>query len=627
MERESFENPEIARLLNERFVSIKVDREERPDVDGIYMLVCQMMAGQGGWPLSVFLTPDKVPFYAGTYFPKESRFGMPGFKDVIISLSEQYQKNPEKVKRATDAVQKALQSTLVKKGRGQLGIQVIHSAFKLFEDSFDPQYGGFGDAPKFPMPHSLSFLLMYYKYFGNEQALNMAIKTLEGLCRGGIYDHIGFGFSRYSVDPKFLVPHFEKMLYDNALLAIAYTEAYQITGKEKYREIAEEILTYCLRDIEHPEGGFYSAEDADSEGEEGKFYLWSKEEVIFLLGEETGELFCRVYDISEEGNFEGKNIPNLVSEDLETFAKRRGMDPDALKKKLDMARKTLFLEREKRVRPFKDDKILLSWNGLMIAALAICGRIMGKKEFLVAAEKAFRFIESHLFINGRAMVRFREGEVKEKAFLDDYAFYLWGLMELYNGTGKTHYLNRAKGLADMMIDLFWDEKNGGFYFTGSDQETLLFRQKQSYDGALPSGNSVAAMQLLKLGKVTGNFTLEEKAEKIFQVFSQDIEGYPQGHTMMLMAFMMSRHPMKEVVILQGEEEDPEMTEAIRRLRTGYHPGLTWIIGKKEELEKVSDFIRDFRTIGGKTTLFLCENFQCQSPVTDGKLAIKLMEMR
>jgi len=627
MERESFENPEIARLLNERFVSIKVDREERPDVDGIYMLVCQMMAGQGGWPLSVFLTPDKVPFYAGTYFPKESRFGMPGFKDVIISLSEQYQKNPEKVKRATDAVQKALQSTLVKKGRGQLGIQVIHSAFRHFEDNFDPQYGGFGDAPKFPMPHSLSFLLMYYKYFGNEQALNMAIKTLEGLCRGGIYDHIGFGFSRYSVDPKFLVPHFEKMLYDNALLAIAYTEAYQITGKEKYREIAEEILTYCLRDIEHPEGGFYSAEDADSEGEEGKFYLWSKEEVIFLLGEETGELFCRVYDISEEGNFEGKNIPNLVSEDLETFAKRRGMDPDALKKKLDMARKTLFLEREKRVRPFKDDKILLSWNGLMIAALAICGRIMGKKEFLVAAEKAFRFIESHLFINGRAMVRFREGEVKEKAFLDDYAFYLWGLMELYNGTGKTHYLNRAKGLADMMIDLFWDEKNGGFYFTGSDQETLLFRQKQSYDGALPSGNSVAAMQLLKLGKVTGNFTLEEKAEKIFQVFSQDIEGYPQGHTMMLMAFMMSRHPMKQVVILQGEEEDPEMTEAIRRLRTGYHPGLTWIIGKKEELEKVSDFIRDFRTIGGKTTLFLCENFQCQSPVTDGKLAIKLMEMR
>lgn len=623
MERESFEDEEVARLLNERFVSIKVDREERPDIDSIYMLVCQMMNGHGGWPLNIFMTPDKVPFYAGTYFPKESRAGMPGLKEVIVSLYDLYMKNPEKITETTNDVKDALNKFVEKDEKVSVSLEVVHRAFQHYEQSFDAVFGGFGSAPKFPMPHVSSFLLMYYQYFNNEQALSMAVKTLDGMRRGGIYDHIGYGFSRYSVDRQFLVPHFEKMLYDNALLAMVYTEAFQVTGNRIFRQTAEEILTYCIRDLEHPNGGFYSAEDADSEGVEGKFYLWTKDEVINIAGEELGSLFCHVYDITTEGNFEGKNIPNLINEDIETYASRRGLDIGDLIQKLETVREMLFQEREKRIRPFKDDKILLAWNGLIIAALSRAGKVFGNYSYIESAERTVRFIEKYLFQNGRAMVRFRAGETKEKGFLDEYAFYLWGLLELFQATLKNQYLRKAKKIADNMIELFWDEKAGGFFFTGSDQEEILVRQKESYDGALPSGNSVAAMQLLKLGKLTGDFTYEEKVEKIFQTFGRDLHTYPNGHAMMLQALIMSRHPSKEVVVLLGDE-DKEVEKLLNSLRTNFNPNLTLLVGNGRDLAEVAPFTIDFKTINGKTTYYVCENFQCHQPVTDVNQALELI---
>jgi uncharacterized protein YyaL (SSP411 family) len=351
MERESFEDEEVAKLLNERFVSIKVDREERPDIDSVYMSVCQLMVGQGGWPLNVFLTPDQVPFYAGTYFPKEDRYGRPGIKDVVVQLYDTYINEPEKVTKVGEQIKSAIQPKAKPSSLGDLSMETVEAGFESFLQAFDPQFGGFGDAPKFPTPHNLMFLLRYYRATENERALEMVEKTLDGLARGGIYDHIGFGFSRYSTDDEFLVPHFEKMLYDNALLAIANTETYQLTKKPELRKTAEEIFTYVLRDMQHPDGGFYSAEDADSEGVEGKFYVWTPSEVESVLGDDLGELYCAVYDITEHGNFEGKNIPNLINQSLHAFALQNELDINKLTHQLETAREQLFEHREQRQHP------------------------------------------------------------------------------------------------------------------------------------------------------------------------------------------------------------------------------------------------------------------------------------
>ncbi|MFL6560464.1 MAG: thioredoxin domain-containing protein, partial [Bacillus sp. (in: firmicutes)] len=377
----------------------------------------------------------------------------------------------------------------------QLTREVIEDGFDHFVETFDGKYGGFGEAPKFPMPHSLMFLLRYYKYRNDEHALDIVIKTLDGLARGGIYDHIGYGFSRYSVDEMFLVPHFEKMLYDNALLAITYTETFQITKEERFQTTAEQILTYVLRDMHHPEGGFYSAEDADSDGEEGKFYVWSPHEIKEVLGEEIGSLYCQVYNITEQGNFEGQNIPNLIQEDIIQFSLRSGLNSKIVLTQIEEARKKLFDYRKKRIHPYKDDKILTAWNGLMIAALAKAGRVFNQIQFGEAAEKAIEFIENNLVVEGRLMVRYRDGEVKNKGFIDDYAFVLWAYIELYENTLKLEYLRKARTLTKKMLDLFWDQEEGGFFFYGNDNEELLVRQKEAYDGAIPSGNSVAAMQM------------------------------------------------------------------------------------------------------------------------------------
>lgn len=627
MERETFENEDVAKILNAHFVSIKVDREERPDIDSIYMLVCQMMNGHGGWPLSVFLTPDQVPFYTGTYFPRESRYGMPGFIEVLTYLHKQFTENRNRINEVTIQVQDALRASTNKEGQSTLTLETIHRAFHYYEQTFDTKYGGFGEAPKFPMPHTLSFLLMYSKFFNKQEAGHMVTKTLDGLARGGIYDHIGYGFSRYSVDEKFLVPHFEKMLYDNALLIIAYTEAFQMTKDRKYQKIVDEIITYILRDMEQTEGGFYSAEDADSEGKEGKFYVWTPKEIKGVLGNELGELYCKAYDITEEGNFEGENIPNLISFDLERFATKEGRTVQDLRKALEIARETLFFHREKRVRPFRDDKVLTAWNGLMIASLAKAGRVFQKEEYMAAAKNAIKFIENNLVEKNRLMVRYREGEVKHKGIVDDYAFLLWAYIELYDSTFEVPYLEQAKKLSKQLIDLFWDEEGGGFFLIGKDQEQLIIRQKESYDGALPSGNSVCALQLLKLAKRTGDYTLEEKVQQLFSVFSKDISEYPSGHSMLLQSLLLTMKSMKEVVVVFNQETD-ESTQFIRQIIADFNPEITLIIVKEKEREKlgkVASFINDYHLINGKPTVYVCENYQCNPPTNDFQVAKTLIK--
>ena len=621
MERESFEDEEVARLLNERFVSIKVDREERPDIDSIYMNVCQMMTGHGGWPMSIFMTPDKVPFYAGTYFPKEARYGYPGFKEIIAGLSSKYQNDPDHINEVAGSVLEALQPGK-SKATAPITKQLIEAGYKQFVRTFDGKYGGFGQAPKFPMPHSLTFLLRYYQYSGERHALDMVVKTLKGLAKGGIYDHIGYGFSRYSVDDQFLVPHFEKMLYDNALLAIAYTETYQVTQEGLFKTIAEQILTYVLRDMQHTQGGFYSAEDADSEGEEGKFYVWTPKEIIKVLGEETGALFCHVYDITTQGNFEGKSIPNLIHQDVQQFASQNGLEDEKLLGQLEAAREKLFKVRNQRVHPHKDDKILTSWNGLMIAALAKAGRVFNQKEFILAGEKAIRFIETNLVLKNRLMVRYRDGEVKQKGFIDDYAFMVWAYIEMYESTLELRYLQRAVQVTEQMLELFWDDEAGGFFFYGNDNEELLVRQKEVYDGAIPSGNSVAAMQMIRLARLTGNFQLEEKVQQLFNTFSVELTQYPAGQTFLLQSYLLTQMGMKEVIVLERDERSSTL---VKELQQGFHPEITYLISSdRGKLAEIAPFTKEYQTINEQTTIYVCENFVCNKPTTDINEAIKMI---
>ena len=622
MEKESFEDEEVAQLLNERFVSIKVDREERPDLDSIYMSVCQVMTGQGGWPLNVFLTPDQVPFYAGTYFPKHSRYGRPGIIDVVTQLYDTYQNEPHKIKITGERIKDAIMPVKQETSNEKLTMAAINAAVQQFKRVFDEQYGGFGSAPKFPTPNNLMFLLRYYHMTKDQESLNMVVKTLEGLSRGGIYDHIGYGFSRYSTDELYLVPHFEKMLYDNAMLLMAYTEAFQVTGENSHKEISEQIIHYVLRDMRSSEGGFYSAEDADSEGVEGKFYIWDYFEIFDHLDEDLAELFCAVYDITPEGNFEGENIPNLIREPIDSFAAHNDLDESEVRKQLEEARKILFEVREKRIHPHKDDKILTAWNGLMIAALAKAGRVYQHQEALDAAKDAIQFIEQNLIKEGRVMVRYREGEVKQEGFIDDYSYLLWAYIELYESTFDVSYLEKAKTLTNQMIELFWDKENGGFFFYGEDNEELLIRPKEIYDGALPSGNSVATLQILRLARLTGEYSLEEKVERVFNVFGDDVIHYPMGHTYMLMAYITTQMKMKEVIVLGSTDSE---NKVVANLQKEFHPQLTYLVNEEPaSFTDIADFAADYSIVDHQTTYYICENFICHRPVTDENEAIELL---
>jgi uncharacterized protein YyaL (SSP411 family) len=526
MERESFEDEEVASILNKYYVSIKVDREERPDIDSVYMSVCQTLTGQGGWPLTVIMSPDKKPFFAGTYFPKTNSRGMPGLMNILLQISQLWVKEREKLLESGNKITEVIKKSVLVHESKEVSEELLHKAFHHFQDSFDPEYGGFGAAPKFPTPHTLMFLLRYWKLTEEKKALDMVEKTLNSMYLGGIYDHIGFGFSRYSTDRKWLVPHFEKMLYDNALLAIVYLEAYQATQNINYTQIAREIFTYVLRDMTSPEGAFYSAEDADSEGEEGRFYVWTVEEIKEVLDEELGSKFCRDYDITTHGNFEGKSIPNLINTGYISG--------------YNAALEKLFHKRKQRIHPFKDDKVLTAWNGLMIASLALGGRVLNEALYLEAAEKATKFILKKLLRqDGRLMARYREDDTAFPGYAEDYAYLVWGLIELYQAVHKKEYLDLALNLNSELLELFWDEQQGGLFHYGTDAEHLFARPKEIYDGALPSSNSVSALNFLRLARLTGDTLLEAKASEQLRAFGGTVAKHPAAYSFYLNAVCFS----------------------------------------------------------------------------------------
>jgi len=538
MEQESFENEQLASLLNAHFIAVKVDREERPDVDNIYMQVCQALTGSGGWPLTIIMTPDREPFYAATYLPIRNRGGMPGLTEILNSIAGMWQKDRDKALRAGREVTSAIKKSATRHVIESLGSQIFENAFNQYQKAFDLDFGGFGTAPKFPMPHALSFLLKYSELYNQSRALAMVEKTLQAMYQGGIYDHIGYGFARYSTDRKWLVPHFEKMLYDNALLVIAYIQAHRVTGKDLYRQVARDTLEYILRDMTSPEGGFYSAEDADSEGEEGKFYTWTREEIIDVLGNRSEE-FDKYYDITAEGNFEGKNIPNLINQNLNE-------DP---RHKFETERQKLFMIREKRVKPFKDDKILTGWNGLMIAALAVAYADIKDSRYLQSAQKAADFIYKQLRReDGRLLARYREGEAGYPAYASDYAYFIWGLIELYEISGHSLYLEQAISLNNQLIELFYDCEQGGLFFYGSDSEQLLTRPKEFYDGSVPSDNAVATYNFVRLARLTGDLRLNDLAQQQFEHFAGIINRNPTIGAFWLQAALYQQNRSQKIVL-------------------------------------------------------------------------------
>jgi uncharacterized protein YyaL (SSP411 family) len=491
MERESFTDERIAEIMNEHFVSIKADREQRPDVDAVYMNAVQMMTGSGGWPLSVFLTPQGEPFYGGTYFPPSDVYGRPSFERVLLTVADAWKQRREELVESAGKISGVLAGLTEQAAQEKLSIDVSKNAFSYFERTFDGAYGGFGGAPKFPQASNLSMLLAYWHRTGDAKALAMVEKTLDAMANGGIYDHLGGGFHRYSTDARWLVPHFEKMLYDQALLSTVYIQAYQATGNEDYARTAREVFDYVLRDMTAPQGGFCGAEDADSEGREGLFYVWTPQEIEGVLGPEHTKVFAEYYGVTEKGNFEDNKTIFNIDEPLEEVAKRLKKDPTEAEGIIQQSRSKLLAHRAKRIRPHRDDKVIAGWNGLMISAMACGGAALQEPGYVTAAEKAGEFVLSKLRRDGRLMRYYRDGKLAGPGFLDDYAFVIMGLLDLYEATFDAKWLAEAQELTEQMIQQFGDEEAGGFFLAGKDAEALIVRNKPGYDGAVPSGNSVA----------------------------------------------------------------------------------------------------------------------------------------
>jgi uncharacterized protein YyaL (SSP411 family) len=635
MAHESFEDWEVARLMNQTFVSIKVDREERPDIDNIYMTVCQMITGGGGWPLNIIMIPDKKPFFAGTYIPKESRFGQIGMLKLIPQIEEVWKNQRSGVLNSANQIAATLRQKPGETEGSELGERVLGTAYEQLAGRFDRDEGGFGTAPKFSTPHNLLFLLRFWKRTREPKALAMVEKTLQTMRDGGIYDQIGFGFHRYSTDARWRVPHFEKMLYDQALLSMAYTEAYQATGREGYRRTAEEILTYVLRDMTSPEGGFYSAEDADAEGEEGKYYVWTEEEIQQALPGKETELALQTYGIEKGGNFTeqttrkrtGANILYLPKPLAET-AREVGVPEKDLDRRMEEIRQKLFATREKRVHPQKDDKILTDWNGLAIAALAKAGGALGEPRDVDAAERAVDFILKDLRTSDKRLLhRYRDGEAGISASLDDYAFFIWGLIELYEATFKPRYLQAALDLNRELIQRFWDDQVGGFFFTPDDGEELLVRQKELYDGALPSGNSVALWNMHRLAHLTGDVDLDERAAQMERAFSGQVIASPAACTQFLLAGEFARDPPSEVVI-SGDPGAGDTRAMIQALQKSYLPNAILLFHPSDaaalEIERLAPFTKGQNSIHGKATAYVCQNHACHLPTTDLGKALELL---
>ncbi len=640
MAHESFEDKEIANLLNEYFVPIKVDREERPDLDNIYMTAVTALTGSGGWPLSVFLTPDKKPFFGGTYFPPQARWGAVGFKDVLLSIHSSWQTQHAEILKSGQSITQALQerSSARQGEKIDLDVQLLRGGYQELAANYDARFGGFGQAPKFPMGHSLSFLLRYWKRSGEPQALAMVEKTLTAMAQGGMYDQLGGGFHRYSTDQIWQVPHFEKMLYDQAILARAYLESYQSTGQEFYARIARETLDYVLRDMQSPEGGFFSAQDADSlesstgkesgEKKEGAFYIWDAAEINTVLDAQEAEIFNHYFGIEKNGNaqldphgeFTGKNIL-FVAHAPEESAPKFHKTPSDMEKVIQQAKQKLSTVRTKRPRPHLDDKILVDWNGLMISSLAFASSVLDEPRYRQAAQRAADFILKNLVNSQRRLLhRFRDGEAAILGTIEDYAFFISGLIELYEATFEVKYFQEARRLAEEMLHLFWDEEYGGFFFTAADSEDLLFRQKEVYDGAIPSGNSVAALDLLRLARMSGDKTLADKAEVLLQFFGMEILKRPSAYTQLLIALNFALGPTREIVLAGPNTEDPRVRDMLKIIRAFFMPNAVILLRpsdkqKLTELVELSPFVENQAPLNGQPTAYVCQNYVCELPTS------------
>lgn len=676
MAHESFEDHSIARILNDGFVSIKVDREERPDLDAVYMSVCQMLTSSGGWPLTILMTADQNPFWAGTYLPKEDRYGITGLKTLLVEIMRQWEHSQEKLLAIGRKITSLLQNQESRVGLNEIGeetgeepgkyleeesgeklgkelgegsgkesreesgkesrekpgkklgkdtrepdVRIFHQAYMQFEKSYDHQWGGFGHSPKFPTPHNILFLLRYHALNGSAAGMAMAEHTLKAMFQGGIFDHVGGGFSRYSTDEKWLVPHFEKMLYDNALLAYVYLEAFEITRNPFYQDVCERILHYVSETLTDKDGGFYCGEDADSDGVEGKYYVFTAAELDKVLGKEDSIIFKKWYHVTVEGNFEGKNILHVIPDDRypksqELDGSFGNADEKQLENRISLLGKKLHEYRKTRTRLHKDDKILTSWNALMIAAYAKAARVFTNPKYQKYAERSLEFIYKNLTdTKGRLLIRYREGEAANKGQLDDYAFTIFGMLELYQATFNADYLHKSIRMAEEMIRLFYDKENDGFYLYANDAEQLITRPKELYDGAMPSGNSVAAYVLVRLFKLTGVLQWKYYADRQLAFIAGRTSGYPMGHSFSMLAMMEVLYPSKELICVTAKQEIPdELFELLLEIPLHNLSVLVKTGINEDLLTELAPFTKDYIVPEGETRYYLCKNGACEAPM-------------
>ncbi len=624
MERESFEDAAIATLMNDNFVNIKVDREERPDLDAVYMEAVQLLTGSGGWPMTVFLTPEGKPFYGGTYFPPSDRMNMPGFPRVLQAVSEAYRTNRGEIERVTQQLTEQMGRTgQLSPSDNPLSVEVLHEAYSRLATNFDYQNGGFGAAPKFPQPMTPEFLLRYHHHGYNPRALELVELTLKKMAYGGMYDQLGGGFHRYSTDAFWLVPHFEKMLYDNALLARLYLHAFQVTGRDLYRRITEETLDYVLREMTDGKGGFYSAQDADSEGEEGKFFVWTPRQIQSVLGEADGDIFNRYYGVTDAGNFEGANILNVPVEP-EVFAAELGITRGYLESVIARSKTRLLGEREKRIHPLRDDKVLASWNGLMLRSFAEAAATLGRPDYLEAAISNAAFLLEEMLRDGRLLRTWREGQAKLPGFLEDYACVIDGLLALYEATFNVRWLNYAVTLTDTMVELFWDEGIGGFYDTGLEHESLVTRPRDVFDNAQPCGGSVTSEALLRLAVFTGNDEYHRKGATPLRSLSRLMTQAPGGAAHWLAALDFYVSIPKEIAVI-GPRENPATGAMLDAVFGRYLPNKVVAGRDAAPVAAAPDaasephgipLLEGKEMIEGKPTAYVCQHYVCQLPVTD-----------
>ena len=625
MEHESFENEKIAALMNQLFVSIKVDREERPDLDEIYMSAVQMLTGRGGWPMTMFLTPEGKPFYGGTYFPPEDRQGMAGFPRVLLGVSQAYRERPEDVEKSVAQILGALERMAESRETTKdLSKSIIGDGAEKVARAYDAEHGGLGQAPKFPNAGVYELFLRHYAASGNKRFLDMVVHTLTKMAQGGIYDHLGGGFHRYSVDARWLVPHFEKMLYDNAQLVRSYAHAYTVTREPLFRSVVEETVSYLLREMLHSEGGFYATQDADSEGEEGKFFVWTEDEINRVIGAEDGSIFCRMYDVGEPGNFEGKSILHPILA-VEQASKLFRKEPAEITSLVARAKQKLFAEREKRVKPFRDEKIITAWNGLALSGLAAAIKISDNSACVDAAQRTVDFIFTKMFRDGFLLHTYKDGRAKLLGYLDDYAFMAVGLLDLYEALFDRAYLNRAVELGDIMLREFWDERNGGFFYTGKSHEQLISRAKPIFDASIPSGNAMATQLLLRLYHFTGDNRHRARADKVLRSYYDSMESQPFGFAHLLCALDAYVQGTKEIVIV-GEPADAAVKQLIAEVDSIYLPNkVVQIAAPATPLAEISPLLQGKTQVDGRATAYVCQNFTCSAPVTTASELRDLLE--